>query len=142
MFKWATDRIYFANSKGPDYPWLKDNIEKSPAKTASVVTAAWTFSGEWDPESTQPPAITGISRANDMISVRFSESVTVKGKPTLTLTDAKTADYQSGSGTNTLTFKAQTPAAPNKLNLNGGAIMTSNASATLRCVPDSLRLEK
>ncbi len=24
MFKWATDRIYFAGSKGPDYPWLKE----------------------------------------------------------------------------------------------------------------------
>jgi pectinesterase len=142
MFKWAIDRIYFANSKGPDYPWLKDNIEKSPAKNASAVTAAWTFSGQWDPESTVPTAIAGITRANDIVSIKFSESVTVKGKPTLTLADAKTADYQSGSGTNTLTFRAASSAAPTKLDLNGGAILASNASAHLRCLPDSLKLEK
>lgn len=142
MFKRATDRIYFANSKSPDYPWLKDNIEKSPAKTAAAVTAAWTFSGQWDPESTVPPAIAGITRANDSVSLKFSESVTVKGQPTLTLADAKTADYRSGSGTDTRTFKAANSVAPTMLNLNGGAILASNASAQLRCLPDSLKLEK
>jgi hypothetical protein len=141
MFRWATDRIYFANSKGPDYPWLKDNIEQSPAKRASEVTAAWTFSGEWDPETTVPPAIAGITRTGDSVNITFSETVTVKGQPTLTLADASTADYQSGSGTTVLKFRAATSAAPTALTLNGGAILASHASAQLRSLPDSLPLK-
>lgn len=142
MFKWATDRIYFANSKGPDYPWLRDNITQSPAKSASVVNAAWTFFGEWDPESTQPPAVREVGPTNDTVSVAFAEPVTVKGKPTLTLADGKTAMYSSGSGTNNLTFKAPSSAAATRLNLNGGAILASHASAQLRFVPDALRVAK
>ena len=142
MFKWATDRVYFANSKGPDYPWLKDNIAQSPAKTASVVTAAWTFSGEWDPESTQPPAVAEVSHADGAMRVTFAEPVTVKGKPTLSLTDGKTATYESGSGTTTLVFKAQSTSVLARLNLNGGAIIASHASAQPRVVRDGLRLEK
>lgn len=140
MFKWATDRIYFARSKGPDYPWLKDNIEKSPAKNAAVITAAWTYFGQWDPESTVPPAVADIALASDRVSVTFSESVTVKGQPTLALADGKSAAYQSGSGSATLTFKAASSAAPAMLRLNGGMIVASRASAQLRCVPDSLKL--
>jgi pectinesterase len=142
MFKWATDRVYFANAKGPDYPWLKDNIEKSAAKSASVVSAAWTFSGEWDPESTAPPLVSVVTRTNDIVSVAFGERVTVKGKPVLILADGKSAAYESGSGTNTLTFKAQTAAAPVALQLEGGAILASAASAHVRCVPDSLPLDR
>lgn len=142
MFKWAADRIYFSGSKGPDYPWLKDNLEKSPEKNAAVITAAWTYFGQWDPESTVPPAVADVALASDRVSVTFSESVTVKGQPTLALADGKIADYQSGSGTATLTFKAAGPAAPAMLRLNGGAIVASRAAAQLRCVPDSLTLGK
>jgi pectinesterase len=142
MFKWATDRVYFANAKGPDYPWLKDNIAQSPAKTAAVIDAAWTFSGQWDPESTVPPAAMDIRRADNVVSITFSEAVTVKGRPTLTLTDGATAVYRSGSGSDTLTFAAAAAGDPAKLNLNGGAILASKASAQLRLVPDSLNLGK
>jgi pectinesterase len=142
MFKWGTDRVYFAGSKGPDYPWLKDNIETSPAKTAAAISAAWTFFGEWDPENTRPPAVTEIKQVGGTFSVAFAEPVTVKGQPTLGLNDSSTADYQSGSGSNMLVFKARTSAAPVTLNLNGGAILASRASAQLRAVPASLRLEK
>lgn len=142
MFKWATDRVYFANAKGPDYPWLQDNIAASPAQSAAVITAAWTFSGEWDPESAAPPTIASVTRAGDILRITFSESVTVKGEPRVTLADGKTAGYHSGSGTNTLTFKAATPAAPATLHLNGGAILASSASAQLRRIPDSLRINE
>ena len=142
MFKWATDRVYFAGSKGPDYPWLKDNLEKSAAKSAAEITAAWTFSGQWDPENTAPPAIAGVTRGSDSVNVTFAESVTVKGRPTLTLVDGQSAAYQSGSGTATLVFKAASSAAPATLKLNGGAILASQASAQPRCVPDSLKLAK
>jgi pectinesterase len=141
-FKWATDRIYFAGSKGPDYPWLKDNIDKSPAKTASTISAAWTFWGQWDPEGIGAPSITGTTRTEDVVSVKFSESVTVKGKPVVKLADGKAAEYTSGSGTDTLTFKAPTSAAARSLELNGGAILASVASAQARLVADSVKLAK
>ena len=141
MFKWATDRIYFANSKGPDYPWLKDNIESSPAKSATTVSAAWTFFGEWDPESTQPPAVTDTKHTGESLSVTFAEPVTVKGQPTVRLSDGSSAAYQSGSGSNTLVFRARHSARPAALKLNGGAIVASRASAQIRAVPDSLTLQ-
>jgi pectinesterase len=140
MFKWSPDRVYFANAKGPDYPWLKDNIDQSPAGTAETVTAKWTFFGEWDPESEEPPAVAEVSREGDNVRLRFSESVTVKGKPTVALTDGAAATYVSGSGTDTLVFAASSSSAPKQLDLNGGAIMASIATAQLRCVADSLKL--
>jgi pectinesterase len=142
MFRWDPNRVYFANSKGPDYPWLKDNIEKSPAKKASEVTAAWTFFGQWDPESNVPPAVEGISRETDMVSVKFSEPVTVRGRPTLTLADGSVAEYVSGSGTEALAFKAPTAAAAETLTCNGGTILASRASASLRMIPESVSLKK
>jgi pectinesterase len=141
-FKWPMDRIYFANCKGPDYPWLKDNIAKSAAKTAETVTAKWTFWGQWDPESTDAPYITGILRDGEIVSVKFSESVTVKGKVVLKLADGKSASYLSGSGTDTLAFKAPTSAAPETLDCNSGMILASAASARTRCITDSLKINK
>jgi pectinesterase len=140
-FKWPTNRIYFSGCKGPDYPWLKDNIAKSPAKTASAVTALWTFRGQWDPENTTAPGITGVSRAGEIVNVKFSEAVTVKGKPALKLADGKTAAYISGSGTDSLAFKAPTAAAPKTLETKGGMILASAASAQPRCIKDSLKVE-
>lgn len=141
-FKWPTDRIYFAGCKGPDYPYLKDNIAKSAAKTAATVTAEWTFRGQWNPESTAAPYITGVSQAGDIVNVKFSESVTVKGNPVLKLADGKTADYFSGSGTDSLAFKAPTSSAPKTLELRGGTILASTASAQTRCIKDLLKVDK
>ncbi len=142
MFKWGTDRVYFANAKGPDYPWLKDNLEKSEAKSAAEITAAWTFSGQWDPESTAAPVVIGVARSGESVTVTFAEPVTVKGRPMLTLADGKTAEYRTGSGTATLTFQgAGAAAAGAVLKLGGGAIVASQASAVLRVVPDSLKLQ-
>lgn len=49
--KWGENRVYFAGCKGPVYPWLKDNIADSPAKTKETATTRWTL-GDWDPEAT------------------------------------------------------------------------------------------
>lgn len=141
MFKWATDRVYFSNAKGPEYPWLKDNLEKSEAKSAAEITAAWTFSGQWDPENKTAPAVVSAGRGGDEVRVTFSESVTVKGRPVLALADGKTAAYQAGSGTTTLTFRgAGSAPADAVLKLNGGAIVASQASAQLRAVTDLMKL--
>ncbi len=141
-FKWPTDRIYFARCKGPDYPWLKDNIAKSEAKTAAAVTAVWTFWNQWDPENTAAPYIKDISHAGEIVNIKFSESVTVKGNPILKLADGKSAAYLSGSGTDTLAFKAPTSSAPKTLDSNNGLILASIASAQPRCITDQLKLNK
>jgi pectinesterase len=135
-FKWPTDRIYFAGCKGPDYPWLKDNIEKSPAKTARAVTAAWTFYGQWDPESTVAPAATSVMANDASITVTFPEAVTVKGRPSVILADGTAAYYSSGSGTACLVFAVPSGkrATWKCLDLWGGAILASQASAQPRFV--------
>jgi hypothetical protein len=58
----------------------------------------------------------------------------VKGKPQLKLSDGTFAHYASGSGTDTLTFDLPKGAANEvaSMDLNGGAIIASEAGATLR----------
>jgi hypothetical protein len=48
QMKWGEGRVYFSGCRGPDFPWLKDNIDQSPAATAAKVTRAWVFP-EWNP---------------------------------------------------------------------------------------------
>ncbi len=48
--KWGEGRVYFSGNKGPDYPWLKDNLSKSAASSKQSITAAWALV-DWDPES-------------------------------------------------------------------------------------------
>lgn len=140
MFKWAPERVYFANSKGPSYAWLKDNIAQSPAREASSISAAWTFGGKWDPEGTKPPAITAARRVGDEVRIEFSEPVTVKGKPHLVFIDAAEGAYLSGSGSTVLIFRAAGSSLAARLESASGAIVASQASATLRFVASSLSL--
>jgi len=125
--KWGEGRIYFAGNKAPDYPWLKDNIAQSPAKTKAKVTAAWTFP-EWNPERTVGPAIQRVESVDGRIRVVFSESVTVHGVPQLVLASGAKAMYATGSGTDTLSFRVAHPGKVKKIELRGGAIFASAAS--------------
>ncbi|MBZ5537515.1 MAG: hypothetical protein LAO31_16280 [Acidobacteriia bacterium] len=125
--KWGEGRVYFADNKAPDYPWLKDNIENSPAKVKTAVTAAWTFSG-WDPESETPAVITRTETGADQVRLVFNESVTVRGQPRVKLASGRPAVYASGSGTDTLVFRAQCPCRPVEVQLKNAAIFASAAS--------------
>jgi hypothetical protein len=130
--KWGKGRVYFAGNKGPDYPWLKDNIEQSPAKRKENVTAAWALP-EWNPESTAAPTVKAIEPLTNGIRVVFSQSVTVRGTPFLKMASC-TAGYSSGSGTEALTFVSApnggcgTQSRVKAIKLNGGAIFGSAAS--------------
>jgi len=53
QMQWGEHRHFFAGCVGPDYPWLKDNIADSPAKTKATVTAQWALL-DWNPEKTNP----------------------------------------------------------------------------------------
>ena len=74
-------RVFFADCKGPKSSFFKDNISDSPAKKASTITSAWTFYGQWDPESTKPPEVDNVSWTGNSLKLTFKESVTVKGSP-------------------------------------------------------------
>jgi pectinesterase len=131
------ERSYFYNChrEGGDYTWLTNNLASAPgAPRPEQINAAWTFGGTWDPEKTAGPAVQKIGLANGRAVLTFNENVTVKGKPRLKLSGKVFADYSSGSGTNTLVFNLP-PGATNavvSLDLNGGAIIASEAGVTLR----------
>ena len=99
------------------------------------ITAKWTFAGTWDPENPAGPAIKSINWDGGTARVVFSENVTVKGRPAFVLRSGDVAaTYQSGSGSDTLIFTGATPAkseAPT-LQLADGAIVATEAHATLR----------
>ncbi len=131
------ERAYFFNCHrdGGDYAWHKDNLSTAPgAPTPQQITAAWTFAGTWDPEQKRGPVIQKVDQQNGQVAVTFNEGVTVKGKPRLVLKSGGFANYASGSGSNTLLFAASAGhhSAVKKMDLQGGAIVASEAAATLR----------
>lgn len=137
------ERFYFFNSHrdGGDYAWFKDNLASAPGSPKPTeITAKWTFAGKWDPENTTGPIVKKISADQAQLSVTFSENVTVKGHPRLVLRDGTFAGYASGGGTDTLIFTASSanPAA-STIDLNGGAILATEAASTLRFADLSLR---
>lgn len=58
-WRWgARHYFYSCTREGGMYDWLADNLheaERSPSP--KDITAAWTFAGRWDPESTLPPVL-------------------------------------------------------------------------------------
>jgi len=128
--KWGEDRIYFAANTGPNYPWLKDNLQDSPARNAASVTAQWVFP-QWDPENASGPQMRALKTSANRIEVIFDESVTVEGRPKLVLTTGS-ASYMDGSGSNTLRFQSSGQGRPLQLNLNGGSIYATTASLRRR----------
>lgn len=137
--KWGEGRVYFAGCKGPAYPWLKENIDQSPAKAKVNVTAAWVLP-EWNPEGTTAPVVKSVEShpllkgpgAATWVQVVFSESVTVRGTAALKLRGC-TAAYASGSGTDTLVFRSPKGEecgthSVKAIKLTGGAIFASAAS--------------
>jgi pectinesterase len=131
------ERSYFYNChrEGGDYGWLTNNLSAAPgAPKPAQINAAWTFAGKWNPESTSGPAIRDAQASANQINVMFSESVTVKGKPRLVLDNGRIANYASGSGSDTLVFTITRgePGVVASVDLNGGAIIASEADATMR----------
>ncbi len=140
------ERSYFWNChrEGGDYAWLSNNLASAVgAPKPEQITAAWTFGGKWDPERKSGPTIQRVSPQDNEIALVFSENVTVKGKPRLMLRDGGLAGYTSGSGTDTLTFTISkgSPGEVTAVELNGGAIVATEAAATIRFADLSLPLD-
>jgi len=138
------ERVYFfdCHREGGDYPWFEDNLTSAPGSpTDKEITAAWTFDGKWDPESTVGPRLVSLSSDGAKMSVEFSEPVTVKGKPNLYVAAKaaghnSTGTYAGGSGSKTIVFNmnAPVPAVPDigMIASDGGSIIASEAGATIR----------
>lgn len=150
VFKFAEDRHYYHNChrQGGDYGWFRDNLDKAPGSPKPEdITPAWTFGGTWDPESNTPPLVTMVRAGSKdgiaTVAVTFDEPVTVKAHPSLVMARGILAHYQSGSGTDTLTFIAPqtTAVVPREFDLTTGAILASRASAKPRFVTEK-RLPK
>jgi pectinesterase len=137
------ERAYFYNCHrdGGDYPWHQDNLSSATNSPApEQITAAWTFAGKWDPERRAGPTIKKVTEQNGRFEVVFSESVSVKGKPQLVMKPTGVADYVSGGGTDMLSFAVPSgqDAVPIEINLRGGTIIATEASASLRSANLSL----
>jgi hypothetical protein len=133
------ERFYSWNCHraGGNFAWFRDNLSSAAgAPRPADVTAAWTFDGTWNPEDTSGPRIVKIEAGKDRVTVTFSESVTVKGHPLARATDGTNATYVTGSGSNELVFALNSPRAKpvavREIDLHGGAIVATNAAATLR----------
>jgi pectinesterase len=131
------ERSYFYNCHrdGGDYGWLTNNLSAAAgAPQPEQITAAWTFAGKWNPENPSGPVIQKVGEPGGRLTLVFSENVTVKGRPRLKLSDGAFADYVSGSGGDTLTFNLPQGVSSEaaSVDLNGGAIIASEAGATLR----------
>jgi hypothetical protein len=54
QMKWGEVRVYFSGCRGPDYGWLKDNLDQSPARSADRISLRSVFP-DWDPPRGQAP---------------------------------------------------------------------------------------
>jgi len=104
------------------------------------ITAAWTFNGKWDPENESGPTIQKLRLRGRQIELVFSEPVTIKGKPRVTMRDGGVANYVAGSGTNRLSFELAWDSDHEVLavDLNNGSLLACEASAGLRLANLSL----
>ncbi|HEX4351096.1 MAG TPA: pectinesterase family protein [Verrucomicrobiae bacterium] len=138
------EREYFydCHRAGGDFNWFANNLQTAPgAPRPKDITAAWTFANQWNPENNTGPTIRQLRIENGDIGLAFTEPVTVKGKPTIRIREGGTANYVSGSGTDTLLFEPTSDAhgfEARDVQLNGGAIIACEADATLRMADLSL----
>jgi pectinesterase len=140
---WGEREYYYnCHRDGGDYTWFADNLSSAPGSpTPNEITAAWTFAGTWDPQSTRGPTVINVTTSAIHIAVTFSQSVTVRGnKPVLHLADGSIAIYMSGSGTSTLLFSVvgSSTAAAKYLDPSGGWIVATQATETI--LPADLQL--
>jgi len=137
-FNWGP-RYYFSDcfKEGTQLEWLKNNLETadgSPAK--SEISAAWTFGHKWDPERTDIPKIIKYKINGNSLLLFFDEKITIIGKPVIQSNDGSILKYNSGGGSDTIAFTADTPIDKSRLVglriTNSSKIIASSASVQER----------
>lgn len=139
--RWGERVTYFnCHRDGGDYAWHADKLPIAPdSPRPRDITAQWTFAGTWDPERVDPPRVASVEQLGDGVALHFTENVTVKGRPSLQLQNGERAVYAAGSGSVVLRFASPRPTAPVRLELNGGAILSTEAGAMIRLADLALR---
>ena len=122
-----------SNSFGPFYTPTGSNITFSGnvdmTSAAQIASPAGTMASDVSSVTVSPAGGTAAAGSTITISLNMDEVVSVGGTPTLSLNNGGTATYQTGSGTNVLTFtyavgSSDTPIASlavNGVNLPAGA---------------------
>ena len=110
------DYYYNCTREGGNYPWFKNNLSTAAGSPSpKEITAAWTFDGKWNPESSNGPAITKYELYKGYVLFYFGEPVTVIGKPVLRSSDGKVFTYISGAGSDTIRFDCSSEYSKNDL---------------------------
>ena len=105
-YNWG-ERDYYYNCErtGGNYGWFKNNLSSARGSPQpKEITAAWTFGGKWDPESSEGPEITKYIINGDSVLFFFNEHITIIGNPELKSSSGKILKYNSGGGSNTIKF--------------------------------------
>ena len=131
-------------------------VADAAGNAASLSSVSATFAGLQ--VNTAIPVITAVSAsptAGDLdagktvtITLAFDKAVTVKGKPTLTLSDGANATYANGSGTSALTFTYTVAAGQTTTDLavmvvnvpTGASIKDTSGDAASLALPSSANL--
>ena len=78
------DRKYFydCTKEGIQYPWYKDNLDKSSNNPSpDEIDPLWTFGGRWDPELRAALQVIGYQIDGYLLILKFNEIVTVRDIP-------------------------------------------------------------
>lgn len=141
------DRYYFYNCKkeGTPYPWYQNNIEKTKLPAPKDITAAWTFDGKWNPESTEAPKLTNWEiRGNDLY-LYFAEPLSIRGKPILKTSTGKALVFIEGRGRDTLRFTNPLPLTSKDfkkaLHLSGGEVFATRATIEDKRLSEEIQLK-
>ncbi|MGC9364057.1 MAG: pectinesterase family protein [Fidelibacterota bacterium] len=110
-FNWgARYHFYNCQRQGGDYDWFADNLQEADGSPeAADLTAAWTFAGDWDPESPAGPVVRNYTIQGNRVIFQFSEIVSVSGCPKLHTATGISLIYHSGGGSDTIRFDSATP---------------------------------
>ena len=110
------------------------------------ITPAWTFNGQWNPESTRPIKITDYVINEKSLIITFNEIVTVRGEPSFKNESGKIFRIvmQRFNDINVLQFKSDTIISEEDLSgeliLISGDIVASIASVNERSIGLTFRI--
>jgi pectinesterase len=103
-------RYYFYNCRreGSNFAWFADNLQDAVnAPGPEDITPAWTFNGQWDPESIEEPYIKAFLIEDTLVVLFFNELLTIRGDLTLKTHTGKVLKYESGSGRDAVKFTSE-----------------------------------
>lgn len=142
------DRYYYFNCKriGGNFKWFEDNLEESGIKNPDDITPYWTFEGQWDPESTNPPVISDWFVKGKNLYLAFDEHLTIRGRLVVETSTGNRLEFKEGRGRKILRFESNSPLTPAEFNpvlkVVSGTIVGNNPTINERILDSTLELPK